>query len=264
MKPEILVATKEQLVEAFAERFERQVAHSIAERERFSVALPGGSAATTFFPRLAGAAVDWRRVDFFWSDERAVPVSDSASNFALADRLWLRPAAVPAVNVHRLAADVASPADLDGAASAAERELTGALGTPPRLDLLWLGVGEDGHVASLFPGHPLLDEPRRYVAPVLDSPKPPPARLTLTLPAIAAARFVVFTAMGEAKAEAIGAALRDERSRLPLALALEAAAHSWLLLDLAAAHRVPAARRYDPRDSGGGRERSSGRERIFL
>jgi 6-phosphogluconolactonase len=251
VKPEILVAPKEQLVETFASRFERQAAAAIAERGRFAVALPGGSVATAFFPRLAGAAVDWSRTHFFWSDERAVPITDAASNFALAERLWLRPAAVPVGNVHRPAADVAELSGLEAAAANAERELTEILGSPPRLDLLWLGIGEDGHVASLFPGHALLDESRRYVAPLLDSPKPPAVRLTLTLPAIAAARRVIFSAMGEAKAEAIGIALRDPHCRLPLALALAAARRAWLLLDLAAAKRVPAAPRSPSAEAAG-------------
>ena len=113
------------------------------------------------------------------------------------------------------------------------------LGRPPRLDLLWLGVGADGHVASLFPGHPLLAERRRFVAAVVDSPKPPPRRLTLTLPAIAAARCLVVTALGESKAAAVGAALGEAGSGLPLALALAAADQAWLLLDPDAALQLP-------------------------
>lgn len=247
MKPEIVVAAPERLATAFVDYLERQAAAAIAGRGRFAIALPGGSAAVRFFPHLAGSAIDWRRSDIFWSDERAVPCTDPESNFALAERLLLRPAAVPGANVHRLPADLP---DLAQAAAAAERELREHLGEPPHLDLLWLGVGEDGHVASLFPGAPLLDERRRFVAAVHDSPKPPAGRLTLTLPAIAAARAVVVTALGEGKAPAVGAALREPGSRQPLALALAAAERPWLLLDLAAAREVPAEPR---RQAAGGK-----------
>lgn len=247
MKPEILIGTREQLVEAAAVRLEAVAAEALAARGRFAIALPGGSVATNFFPHLARARVDWTRTDFFWSDERAVPTSDPESNFGVANCLWLTPAAVPAVNVHRLHAD-GSPGsngsntdDLERAAVADEEELVRRLGTPPRLDLLLLGVGPDGHVAALFPGHPVLAERHRFVAAVTDAPKPPSARLTLTLPALAAARLVVVAALGESKAAAIGAALQDETSQLPLALALAGASRAWLLLDPGAACRLPRA-----------------------
>ena len=204
-------------------------------RGRFALALTGGSAATALLPRLVSARIDWRHTEVFWGDERAVPAADRESNFGLALRLLLEPARVPAANLHRLPADLP---DLEQAAAAGERELLGCLGNPPRLDWLWLGVGEDGHVASLFPGHPLLAERHRFVAALTDSPKPPAGRLTLTLPAIAAARRVVVTALGESKAAAIAAALGAPDSRLPLALALAAARRSWLLLDPAAARQL--------------------------
>ena len=165
-----------------------------------------------------------------------MPPADPESNFGLAERLWLAPAAVPEANRHRLPAELP---DLEAAAAAAEAEMIAGLGDPPRLDLLWLGVGADGHVASLFPGHPLLAERRRFVAAVVDSPKPPPRRLTLTLPAIAAARWLVVTALGESKAAAVGAALGEAGSGLPLALALAAADQAWLLLDPDAALQLP-------------------------
>lgn len=243
MKPEILVGAPKELAAAFVKRFEREAAEAIARRGRFALALTGGSAATALLPRLVSAKVDWLRTDLFWSDERAVAISDSASNYGLARRLWLDQADVPAANVHRLRGEMA---DLAAAADTAEREMHDRLGEPPRLDFLWLGVGEDGHVASLFPGHPLLAERHRFVAALTDSPKPPAGRLTLTLAAIAAARLVVVTALGEAKAAAVAAALREPDSRLPLALALAAAQRSWLLVDPAAARELPAAFRQEP------------------
>ncbi len=239
MKPEILVGAPERLAAAFVDLLEREALAAIGQRGRFALGLTGGSAATALLPRLAVARIDWSCCEIFWSDERAVPATDFDSNFALAQRLLLGPARVPATNLHRLPADLP---DLDQAAAAGERELVGCLGEPPRLDLLWLGVGEDGHVASLFPGAALLDERRRYVAAVRDSPKPPAGRLTLTLAAIAAARLVVVTALGEAKAGAVALALREPNSRLPLALAFVAADRSCLLLDPAAAGELAPAR----------------------
>jgi 6-phosphogluconolactonase len=236
VRPEIRIAPAETLAEALAARLEEAAAEAIAGRGRFTIALPGGSAARQFFPRLARARVDWTRTDFFWSDERAVPPDDPESNYLLAQRLWLGPIAVPQANIHRLPAELP---DLEAAAAAAEKELLDSLGDPPGLDWLWLGVGPDGHVASLFPGQPLLGEWVRFVAPVYDSPKPPAARLTFTLPTVAAARFLVVTALGSGKASALATALRDPDSRLPLALALAAAERSWLLLDPAAAEGVP-------------------------
>lgn len=236
VRTEVLVDAPERLLAAARARLEAAGAEAIAARGRFALALTGGSAASLFFPALAKADVDWLRCDFFWSDERAVPVTDPESNYGLAKRLWLDPAGIPPANVHRLPGELA---DLDAAATAAEEEVLACLGDPPRLDWLWLGVGEDGHVASLFAGSPLLDERRRYVAAVPDSPKPPARRLTLTLPAIAAARLVVVTALGAAKAGPVAAALGEPDSRLPLALALAAARRSWLLLDPTAAAQAP-------------------------
>lgn len=142
------------------------------------MALPGGSGATTFFPRLARARVDGSCTDFFWVDERAVPPSDPESNYGVAERLWLTPGRVAAERVHRMPADTSA---LASAADSYAEELSSLLGKPPRLDVALLGMGPDGHVGSLFPRHPLLREERRWVAAILDSPKPPKHRLTLTL-----------------------------------------------------------------------------------
>jgi 6-phosphogluconolactonase len=197
-----------------------------------SLAVPGGSVAESFFPRLASLDLDWDRVLVFFGDERAVAPDDPASNARLARDLWLDRAPIPLANVHRMRAE---GEDLDAAARAYERVLLDVLGDPPRLDLALLGMGPDGHVCSLFPGHPALDETERYVLPVLDAPKPPPRRVTLTLLALARARTVVLAAFGAAKAEAVRSALDDPASTLPAARALRGAARAFALLDPAAA-----------------------------
>jgi len=201
-----------------------------------SLAVSGGSVATTFFPRWAAeTTVDWGSTDVFWADERAVPPTDPESNYALARSLWLDPARVPAGHVHRMPAD--GP-DLAAAARDYDAELRRVLGERPVVDLVLLGMGPDGHVASLFPGHALLGETSRNVAAVVDSPKPPPRRLTLTLPVLTAARLVVIGAFGTSKAGIVRLAIEDAESRLPAALVARGASRAVWLLDAAAAGQL--------------------------
>lgn len=232
MLQDVIVDKPAVLRETLAGRFESEGRRALAARRRFAIALPGGSVATAFFPRLARVPLDWSRTEFFWGDERAVPPSDPESNYALARSLWLDPAGVPAERVHRMKADAA---DLDEAAAGCADELRRVLGTPPRLDFVLLGLGPDGHVCSLFPGHALLREERLWVAAVRDAPKPPPRRLTLTLPSLAAAELVVVAAFGEAKARVVSDALEDGTSRSPLALVRRRARRTLVLLDPPAA-----------------------------
>ncbi len=200
---------------------------AIADRGAFSIALPGGSVATSCFPLLARTSLDWSRVHLFWGDERAVAPDHEDSNFGLAKRLLLDHVAIPDENVHRMPADAAH---LGVAAEDYEAELRAR-----RLDVALLGVGPDGHVCSLFPGHPLLDEERSLVAAIEDSPKPPPRRLTLTLAALLDAREIVVVVTGAAKASVVREALEDHESRLPLAIVLQRATDATVILDEAAA-----------------------------
>jgi 6-phosphogluconolactonase len=232
MLPEIIIDAAANLAERLAARIAEEGRRALALRGRFAVALPGGSVARTVFPRLAREPFDWSRVDFFWVDERAVPVDDPESNYGLARALWLNPVAVPAGRVHRLEADAA---DLEGAAVRAGDDLVRSLGRPPRLDIALLGVGADGHVCSLFPGHALLEEERQWVGVETAAPIPPPRRLTLTMPALAAAELIVVAAFGETKADAVRAALHDPNSTLPIARVLHRSRRALVLLDPEAA-----------------------------
>jgi 6-phosphogluconolactonase len=164
----------------------------------------------------------------FWADERAVPPGDPESNYGMARTLLLEPAGVPSERTHPMDGQAA---DLDRAAEAYGDELARVLGTPPRLDLALLGVGPDGHVASLFPGHPVLREEAHAVSAVYDAPKPPARRLTLTLPVLASAAQVVVFATGEAKARMLRTALEHPDSRLPVALLARRAPRVTFLLD---------------------------------
>lgn len=236
MAPETNVDKPGLLPERVARRVEEEGRRALAARGRFSLALPGGSVAQSVFPHLARLAFDWSRTDFFWGDERAVAPSHPDSNFGVAQSLWLEPARVPAERIHRMEADAP---DIEGAAAAYADTMARVLGSPPRLDLVILGMGPDGHVCSLFPGHPLLGEERRFVAAVTDSPKSPPRRVTLTLPALAAAELVVVVALGEAKAAVLEEALTRAESPLPIAQVARRARKVAFYLDPEAASRLP-------------------------
>ena len=240
MPPEVIVGETQQLTQAAVRIFAEEQARALPDRGRFAIALSGGSVATSLFPSLASAGLDWSRTDVFWADERAVPPDDPESNYGLARRLLLEPAAVPFERVHRMEADAP---DLERAAAAYAETLERILGIPPRLDLALLGVGPDGHVASLFPNHTALSETGRLAVPVFDAPKPPPRRLTLTLPALASSRRLLVFATGRTKAKVIGAALTDTRSRLPVARVTHPAAAVTFLLDPEAAEEAIGATR---------------------
>jgi len=227
-----IVADLPTLSDRLAGDLELECGRVQATRRRFTVALPGGSVATTCFPRLARLPIDWDRCEFFWVDERAVPPGDPESNYGAAQSLWLKPAGVPAARIHRMSAD---DPDLDKAAESYTDVITRFGQRPPRLDYVILGVGPDGHVASLFPGHVLLSEARRLVAAVHDAPKPPPRRMTLTLPLLAGAGRVVVAAFGHAKAEVMREALTNPESALPVAMVLRHAERPLILLDRDAA-----------------------------
>jgi len=224
---EIVIDEAEILAATFVARVEERARGS----EHFSLALPGGSAVAVCCPPLKRAVVEWRRVHLFWVDERAVPPNHSESNYALSHELFLDGLPINPTHIHRMRAE---KADLEDAAHEYETDLRHTLGEPPCLDMTLLGVGPDGHVCSLFPGHPALDETTRLVMAVDDSPKPPSRRLTLTLPALKHT-FAVVAAFGESKAAAIQEAINDPASRLPVALAIRQAREVLFLLDEAAA-----------------------------
>jgi 6-phosphogluconolactonase len=211
--PAVLVAPVAALADAFARRCEEVAARTIAARGRFALAVPGGSVAGAFLPVLARAELPWERVALFWVDERAVPATDPRSNYGAARRLWLGASAASRVTWHPLfdgaASGDASAAHVALAHAAREqgRELERLLGAPPAPDVVLLGVGEDGHVASLFPGHPALAVTDTWVVAVYDAPKPPACRLTMTLPVLTGAPTVVIAAFGAGKREAVRGAL---------------------------------------------------------
>lgn len=174
---------------------------------RFYIALSGGSLLETIGPPLSAPpirdAVDWSAWHVFWVDERRVPFDSPDSNHGAASRWFFNRVPIPKGRIFAMDPDL----DPDEAARVYADRMAAAFemhsGRLPRFDLILLGVGEDGHTASLFPGHPVLAETRRWVAAVYDAPKPPPTRLTMTLPIINNARHVAFMAAGSRKASTI-------------------------------------------------------------
>ncbi len=239
MTPKVVIGDVAQLQQALAKEFEAQAAEVIARRGKCILALSGGSIAPTFFPTLATLRVDWTRMECFWVDERAVPPDHADSNYAVASRLLLAPARVPAERIHRMPGELP---DLDQAARRASDDLKSIAGDPPHLDLAFLGVGPDGHVASIFPGLSA-DVPAeahsakadRPVIPVYDAPKPPARRLTLAMSVLASAGLVIVAVLGESKADVMRAALHESDAATPIAELLRRAPSSLVLLDRAAA-----------------------------
>lgn len=189
-------------------------AQAIAGRGRFTVALSGGS-----LPRLVGPAlaaepnrsqIDWSGWHVFWADERLVPLDHFDSNFRLARQFLFNLVSIPVAQIYPLDDSFEPAATALAYQTLLAQLFQPAAGQPPRFDLVLLGLGEDGHTASLFPHHPLLSETSRWVAPILDSPKPPPERITLTLPVINQARAVVFVAAGSSKAGILAQLLETE------------------------------------------------------
>jgi 6-phosphogluconolactonase len=228
--PERIIITEPgHLADAAAEWIAATLRASLRERGRCALALSGGRTPQPVYERLAdeplAALIRWPDVDVFFGDERAVPPDDPASNYGMARAALLARVAIPPTCVHRMEAE---RADRDAAA----REY--ARGLPPQLDILLLGMGPDGHTASLFPGSPALDERERLVVPVT-GPTAPAERLTITPPVIAAARHVAVLAAGAEKAATVARALQSpERPReLPVQLARRGV---WFLDRAAAAH----------------------------
>ncbi|MDQ2689337.1 MAG: 6-phosphogluconolactonase [Chloroflexota bacterium] len=215
-----------------ADRIVRLANEAVDARGTFRIALCGGSTPKSVYPLLLEPArrdaVDWSRVEFFWGDERTVPPDHPESNFGVAYQMLI--CQLPDVrpeHIHRMPAEAP---DLDAAAMSYESELRLAFGArgsePPAFDLLWLGMGPDGHTASLFPGSEALGETERWVvgnwAPYMKT-----WRMTLTFPVLHAARNTIVAVMGANKADAI----RDIRSGTSDAPAAEIAGDhvEWII-----------------------------------
>ncbi|MCS6885574.1 MAG: 6-phosphogluconolactonase [Acidobacteriota bacterium] len=200
MATELLICKDErELFEKAAQEFIAIIAKAISEKGRAAVALSGGSTPRGLYELLASPnyrdQLDWKNVYFFWGDERCVPPNHASSNYRMAYETLLAPLAVPAENIYRIQGE---QEDVAKAAADYEERLKSFFGHQPRFDLVLLGIGEDGHTASLFPDTAALEEQERSVA-ANHVEKLSAWRLTLTLPAINAAHNIVFIVTGAAK-----------------------------------------------------------------
>ena len=216
-----------------ADAFVGIVAGALADRAVARVALAGGSTPKAMYRLLASPAfrdrVDWARVEIFFGDERCVPPDHADSNYRMAREALLDHVPLGADRVHRIAGE-RPPAE---AAAQYQQKLV-RLGDPPRLDLVLLGMGPDGHTASLFPGTPVLTETRALAAAVYVE-KMASWRVTLTAPVLSAAAHVMITTVGAEKAAALATALAGAPGSVPIQL-VRAVDQRWLV-DRAAAEK---------------------------
>lgn len=237
-----VLADPAEVAGAVADRFLQRVAAAQGRGEEPHVALTGGTIAEAVHAEIArrapGHDVDWSKVAFWWGDERYVAPDSDDRNARDARAAFLD--VVGATQVHEVPSTAAAP-DVGAAATAYGDELRAS--GAGEFDLVMLGMGPDGHVASLFPGFPQLAADGIAV-PVTDSPKPPPERVSLTFPALNRTRAVWFLVTGDAKAEAVQRALADTGSveetpaRGIAPAPAEGAGETTWFLDLAAASKL--------------------------
>jgi len=222
----------------------RELERAREQRGIAHLALSGGSTPARTYELLATELSDWTGVEVWFADERCVGPEDEQSNYRLAAETLLKPAAIPPERVHRMEGELGAeegarryagelrehvlsnqhtpsgqPAPGELTPSARGATDATAVRAPPVLDLIVLGIGPDGHVASLFPGAATLDAGERAVClAVHDSPKPPPERITLSLAVLRAARCCALLATGAGKADAISAMLAEPSHHVPASL----------------------------------------------
>jgi 6-phosphogluconolactonase len=189
---------------------------AVTKRGRFAIALSGGHTPADMYSLWAQTEqyrnkTPWDRVHLFWSDERFVPADDPRSNYRMARETLISRVPIPAENVHPMPTNLSSPEECARAYEAELRKFFGS--DPPAFDIQLLGIGEEGHTASLFPGSSALDEKVRWVVPVV-APAEPPLRVTLTPVVLNQGRNTFFLVAGEGK-RSILSAIRNEPGSKP-------------------------------------------------
>lgn len=220
------MASLEALVKGATADLAQRAREAIAARGRFSIALAGGNTPRPIYEALARESLEWSRVHVYFGDERCVPPEHARSNYKMAREALLDRVPIPAGNVNRMRGELPP----EEAAQSYAQELE------PVLDVVLLGLGDDGHTASLFPGLTAVREAtRRVVAEQVTIPSGPEWRLTLTPPALNAARHVAFAVAGKGKAAILAQVLEGPRdiSRLPSQVIAPASGSLdwWLALD---------------------------------
>ncbi|MER6694901.1 6-phosphogluconolactonase [Streptomyces minutiscleroticus] len=248
--PQLVVhRDKDLMAQAAAARLITKIVDAQASAGSASVVLTGGRNGNGLLAALRDApardAVDWSRLDLWWGDERFLPAGDPERNETQAREALLDAVPLDPKRVHAMPASNGPYGDdAEAAAAAYAAELAAAAGPEshagvPAFDVLMLGVGPDTHVASLFPELPAVRETERTVVAVHGAPKPPPTRITLTLPAIRAAREVWLLAAGEDKAEAVAITLSGAGEVQAPAAGAYGRSRTLMLLDSTAASRLP-------------------------
>jgi 6-phosphogluconolactonase len=233
----------DELARVVADRLLQRLAGLQSQGRVPSLALTGGSIAERVHRAVLAdpehTAVDWSRVELWFGDERFVPADDGDRNALQARAALLDALPVPPGRVHEMPAlGGAFGDDVEAAADAYGEEAVRLLGSPPRFDVVMLGIGPDGHCASLFPGHEAV-RARGVAVAVRDSPKPPPTRISLTMETLRRAEEVWFLASGDAKAGAVRDALTgDDVDAVPASGPAGTERTVWFL-DAAAAARLP-------------------------
>jgi len=225
------------LVDSAADLIAAHAADAIADQDRFAIALSGGNTPKPVYERLASAPLDWARVHLFFGDERCVPPEDPRSNYHMVKAALIDRIPIPPANVHRMRGE-----DIpEAAAEAYADELRGTLGPEGRLDLVLLGLGDNGHTASLFPGLAAVTETRRTVMAAYVEVVGM-WRITLTPPPINAAGRIVFLAAGAGKAEVLHRVLEGplEPVVLPVQTIRPEERPALWLVDAAAAAKLEA------------------------
>ncbi|MDG4668964.1 6-phosphogluconolactonase [Mycobacterium sp. 236(2023)] len=231
------------LVAAAGDRLVGVITTAIEARNEATIVLTGGGTGIGLLKRVGerSGEIDWSKVHIYWGDERFVPADDDERNEKQAREALLDHVGIPEENVHVMAAsDGEFGDDLDAAAEGYAQLLEETfVGATTEFDVHLLGMGGEGHINSLFPHTAAVQETERLVVGVTDSPKPPPRRITLTLPAIARSREVWLVVSGEAKADAVAAAIGGAKPvDVPAAGATGSEATVWLL-DEEAASKLP-------------------------
>lgn len=228
--------TAEELARTAASEWVRSLAAEGARNQSYSVALSGGRITTPFLSAVADGVKQGQNtigaVHFFWADERCVPPDHPENNFRLARQALFLPLRIPERQIHRIRGE--EPPEKAAAEAAVEllRVAPASQSGQPVLDLVFLGLGENGHVASLFPGEPeeVIASPAVY-RPVFNSPKPPPERITLGYPAIAAARQVWVLVSGRGKETALRESLAEGGST-PLGRVIRSRSRTRIFTDV--------------------------------
>lgn len=226
-------------MKAAGDRLVDAITAAVAARGQASVVLTGGGTGIGMLERVKERSdeIDWSKVHVYWGDERFVPADDDERNDKQAREALLSHIDIPEVNVHAIAAsDGEFGDDLEAAAAGYEQLLNETFAeAATEFDVHLLGMGPEGHVNSLFPDTAAVQETERLVVGVTDSPKPPPRRITLTLPAVQRSREVWLVVSGEGKADAVAAALGGAAPvDIPAAGAVGREATVWLLDEAAA------------------------------